>query len=151
MPTVEVLEDGVAVFHGKDKLNFYLYFLIIIPSKGRVTLIDLRAKAAYLPSSPQVALCIFFAMAFFEQQRYGSLKIWRPLRRPSTQTGSDRPWAEARHYVHSVVIWTVPTVEVLEDGVAVFHGKVLLFVDSNLLTRNYVRRYLVRRYLRIYL
>ena len=41
MPTVEVLEDGVAVFHGKDKLNFYLYFLIIIPSKGRVTLIDL--------------------------------------------------------------------------------------------------------------
>jgi hypothetical protein len=50
------------------------------------------------------------------------------------------PWAEARHYVHSVVIWTVPTVEVLEDGVAVFHGKVLLllFVDSNLLTRNYL-------------
>ena len=32
----------------------------------------------------------------------------------------------------------MPTVEVLEDGVAVFHGKVLLFVDSNLLTRNYI-------------
>ena len=32
----------------------------------------------------------------------------------------------------------MPTVEVLEDGAAVFHGKVLLFVDSNLLTRNYI-------------